>query len=79
MEIKKGIPIPPIGNRKYTKIFKKMDVGDCFDLQFDQFKHMDPSIIQSNILGCFRNNRIEGKVTTRVIRDEKVVRVWRVE
>ena len=81
LEIKTGVPIPrgtQGRDRKYP--FIDMNVGDCFDVPITDDNSRR---IQANILSSLRFQKLTGltpvahSFTTRSIRDEKVIRVWR--
>jgi hypothetical protein len=77
LKIEKGIPVPTgiRGSRVYP--FKDMDVGDSFLVPVDEGGKRS---IQSSIAQCSRRYRKVGKqFTTRFLKKEGGIRVWRIK
>ena len=71
IEIKKDIPAPD--KREYNSYpFAKMDVGDCFDAPIEDTVKIRPAATYWS-----KRHATGVKFTIRVIRDEGVVRCWR--
>ena len=76
-EIKKGIPISKktrTAKRKYP--FDELEVGDCFD---EPYFESDQKDIVGNRISNAIMNYAPKKFTRRTIKEEYVIRVWRIE
>lgn len=82
-EIKKGVPMPKKASSGAVYNFAGMNVGDCFDAPDDMGKTKNGCSIRQNVMiSCSRvwakKCAPERKFTTRTIKEEGVIRCWRI-
>lgn len=82
-EVEKGIPIPTI-NRTTRQLypFDKMEVGDSFKVQLVLGeKHAKKFNSLNSAIHAFRkkNKCLEKRFTCRHIKEEEIIRCWRIE
>ena len=84
MEVTKDIPVPPPSNggRPYKDPFLNMQVGDSFTVPLTGQPHNDGGDVASNRVrnaGKRYTTKTGARFTVRVLKDEGVVRCWRIE
>ena len=73
-EIKKNIDIPKVGGLAHELPFGDMDIGDCFDVEFEK--------INSARMAAFRyaaQHRKKFMTRTIVVDGNSILRIWRIE
>lgn len=81
VEIEKGIPIPPkcsgkIGQFSYP--FDDMEIGDSFAVPFGAESSRIQNKVSSAISMWKKRTASGAKFSTRVLREEGIIRCWRV-
>ena len=84
MEITNAVPLPEPnkGGRRRIYPFPDMEVGDSFAVPLSGDKHLKGGDMTANRVGLAarRFGRLTGrKFTIRTVREEGVVRCWRIE
>ena len=75
-KIKKNVPIPE--KRLHNSFpWRLMEIGDSFDVPIADLKHGSNTVYSS--YNAWRKRHKPIKITIRAIKEENLIRVWRIE